>query len=62
MKVGLEGSLRKALLKGCLWMNENGGSSEGGQDEAGQQPRLQHQRCTAAKTSNGKTLSKFCFL
>jgi len=33
MKVELEGSLRKALLKGCLWMGEN----EGGQDEDSQQ-------------------------
>ena len=36
MKVELEGSLRKALLKGWLWMDENGGSLEDGQDEASQ--------------------------
>ncbi|MFZ0966325.1 MAG: hypothetical protein WAN82_06835 [Candidatus Bathyarchaeia archaeon] len=62
MKVRLEGSLRKAPLKGCLWTGESDGSSEGGQDEAGQQPRLQHQQCTAAKTSDGEPFSKFCFL
>lgn len=37
MKVELEGSLRKALLKGCLWMVESEGSLEGDQDEASQQ-------------------------
>jgi len=62
MKVGLESSLRKAPLKGCLWMGESDGGPEGGQDDVGQQPRLQHQRCIAAKTSDGKPLSKFCFL
>ena len=62
MKVGLEVSLRKAPLKGCLWMGGSHGSSEGEQDEASQQHRLQHQRRTAAKTSDGEPLSKFCFL
>lgn len=37
MKVELEGSLRKAPLKGCLWMGESEVSPEGGQDEANQQ-------------------------
>jgi hypothetical protein len=36
MKVELEGSLKKSLLKGWLWMDENGGSLEDGQDEASQ--------------------------
>lgn len=37
MKVELESLLRKALLKGCLWMGESGGNSEGGEDEASKQ-------------------------
>jgi hypothetical protein len=37
MKVELEGSLRKAMLKGCLWMNNSEEASEGEQDEASQQ-------------------------
>ncbi len=40
MKVELEGSLRKALLKGCLWMGESEASSEGDQDEGSQQRTL----------------------
>jgi len=50
MKVGLEGSLRKALLKECLWMNESGENSEGGQDEASQQPRLLERHRSTAET------------
>jgi len=37
MKVELEGSLKKALLKGCLWMSNSEEDSEGEQDEASQQ-------------------------
>lgn len=58
MKVELEGPLRKALLKGCLWMGESDVCSEGGQDEASQQPILQQQRCSVAKTYY-KEFSKF---
>ncbi|MEM2117638.1 MAG: hypothetical protein QW386_01290 [Candidatus Bathyarchaeia archaeon] len=37
----IEGSLGKAVLKGCLWMNEDvEGSEEGGQSEARQQSKL----------------------
>jgi hypothetical protein len=36
MKVELESLLREALLKGWLWMAENGGSLEDGQDESSQ--------------------------
>jgi len=36
MNVELEGSLRKALLKGWLLMDGKGGSLEDGQDEASQ--------------------------
>lgn len=61
MKVGLEGSLRKALLKGCLWMNESGGSSEGVQDEASLQSKLLEQRWSTAKTY-AEALSKIYFL
>ena len=37
MKVELEGSAKRALLKGCLWMGEGEGIPDGGQDEASQQ-------------------------
>jgi len=50
MKVGLEGSLRKAPLKGCLWMNESGGSSEGVRDEASMQSKLLERQWSTAKT------------
>jgi hypothetical protein len=42
--VELEGTLGKALLKGCLWMGESQENSEGGQDEAGQQPKQKRQK------------------
>lgn len=61
MKVGLEGSLRKALLKGCLWMNESGGSSEGVQDEASLRSKLLERQWSKAKTYV-KAPSKICFL
>jgi len=50
MKVELESLLKKALLKGCLWMGENGGNSEGGEDEASQQLTLWQQQWFTAKT------------
>ena len=51
MKVELKGSVRKALLKECLWMGESElNIEEGEQDEANQQPKLPHQRCSTAKT------------
>lgn len=62
MKVELEGSLRKALLKGCLWMGESGENSEGGQDEAGQRPKLQLQLCSTAKTYDEDEFSKSEYL
>jgi len=62
MKVELEGSHRKALLKGCLWMGSGDGGSEGGQDEASQQRRLQHQRYHIAKTCDEGVPSKFNYL
>jgi len=37
MKVELKSPLKKALLKGCLWMGEGEGIPDGGQDEASQQ-------------------------
>lgn len=37
MKVELQSPLKTALLKGCPWMDEGEGSSEGGQDEVNQQ-------------------------
>jgi hypothetical protein len=37
MKVEFESLLKKALLKGCLWMGEGEGIPDGGQDEASQQ-------------------------
>ena len=46
MKVELEGSIKKALLKGCLWMGESEGSPEGGQDEASEQPTASTKRCS----------------
>jgi hypothetical protein len=61
MKVGLEGSLRKALLKGCLWMNESGGSLEGVQDEASLRSKLLEQRLPTAK-AYAEASSKICFL
>lgn len=61
MKVALEGSLRRALLKECLWMGENNVCSEGGQDEVYQQPTLQHQRCSSAKTYVKEQFSKFYY-
>jgi hypothetical protein len=61
MKVGFEGSLRKALLKGCLWMNESGESSEGVQDEASLQSKLFEHRLPTAKAC-AEALSKICFL
>jgi hypothetical protein len=61
MKVGLEGSLRKALLKECLWMNESGESSEGAQDEASLQSKLLEQRLLTAK-AYAEAPSKICFL
>jgi hypothetical protein len=39
-EVELKGSRIRALLKGCLWVGENGGNSEGGLDEVSQQPKL----------------------
>jgi len=50
MKVELESPLKRALLKGCLWMGENEGSPDGGQDEASQQPTLPQRLCSTAKT------------
>lgn len=52
MKVELESPLKKALLKGCLWMGENEGSPDGGQDEASQQPTLPQRLCSTAKAYN----------
>lgn len=43
MKVELGSSHVKALLKGCLWMGEADGSSEGGQNETSQQPQPREQ-------------------
>jgi hypothetical protein len=46
MKVELERSEKKALLKECLWMGESEGNPEGGQDEASQQPIPSNKRCS----------------
>jgi len=59
--VGLEGSHKKALSKGCLWMGESDGGSEGGRDEASQQPGP-HQQHSTAKTHDEEELSKFYHL
>jgi len=41
MKVELEGSLKKSLLKGCLWIAESEVSlKDGGHDEASQLRKL----------------------
>ena len=56
MKVELEGSIRKALLKECLWMGESEGNSEGGEDEASQQPRTSNKRCS---TEENRAMSLF---
>lgn len=61
MKVGLKGSLRKALLKECPWMNESGGSSEGVQDEASLQPKLLERQRSTTKTY-AEAPSRICFL
>jgi len=53
MKVELEDSVRKSLLKGCLWMGESGVSlEEGGQDEASQQPKPPQLQGPAIKICN----------
>jgi len=53
MAVELEGSLRKALLKGRLWMGKSKSSLEEGEDdEASQQPKLQHERRFTARTKD----------
>lgn len=56
MKVELEGSAKRALLKGCLWMGESEGSPEGGQDEGSQQPRTSNKRCS---TEENRVMSLF---
>jgi len=61
MKVGLEGSLREALLKECPWMNESGGISEGVQDEASLQPKLLERQRFTARTYT-EMPSRICFL
>jgi len=62
MKVELEGSLRKALLKRCLWMGESEGGSEGGQDEISQKSIFWQQQRFTDQTYGGEKLSKFyCF-
>lgn len=45
MKVEPEGSLRKASLKRCLWMDKKGRTSEGKQNEADRRIALHQQRC-----------------
>jgi len=62
MKVELESLLKKALLKGCLWMGENGGKSEGGEDEASQQLTLWQQRWFNAKTYDEEWFPKSYYL
>jgi len=62
MKVELGSSHRKALVKGCLWMGENDGSSKGVEHEGEQQPRLPHQWHPIAKTYGEKVLSRFYYL
>jgi hypothetical protein len=62
MKVELERSEKKTLLKGCLWMGENGGNSEGGEDEASQQLRLWQQQLFTAKTCDEEWFSKSYYL
>lgn len=62
MKVELESPLKKALLKGCLWMGENEGSPEGGQDEASQQPTLPERLCFIAKIYDEEESSRFYYL
>jgi len=42
--VELEGTLEKALLKGCLWMGESQENSEGGQNEASQRHKQKRQK------------------
>lgn len=62
MKVELESLLKKALLKRCLWMGENGGNSEGGENEASQQLTLWQQQWFTAKTYDEEWLSKSYYL
>jgi hypothetical protein len=62
MKVELESPLKKALLKGCLWMGENEGSPEGGQDEASQQHALSQRRCSTAKAYDKEESSRVYYL
>ena len=60
MNVEFKRSLRRTLLKGCLWMGGSKLSQEGEQDEADQQPRLQHQRRSAHKV-RVKERPSFCY-
>ncbi len=62
MKVELEGSLRTALLKGCLWMGKSELSiEEGEQDEASEQPKLPLQLLSTTNTYLEERPSKFCY-
>lgn len=46
MKVELESPLKRALLKGCLWMGEHEGSSGGELDEDNQQFTASTMHCS----------------
>lgn len=46
MKVELESPLKRALLKGCLWMGEHEGSSGGELDEDNQQFTASTKHCS----------------
>jgi len=63
MKVELEGSLGKAMLKECLWMGKSEVSpEEGEQDETSQKPTLRHEPDSSAKTYDKEVFPKFYYL